>query len=162
MSGRPWVLIIWAAVACSAYGQARPVQESTSGTLSQLAWLAGTWSTSSRPGSATTFEERWTPPVGGAMLAVARSLKGDRMTGFEFLRIVEREGTLFYIAQPGGRPPTEFALTRITSDGATFENPAHDFPKMIRYRRLGNDVFEARVSDGTDTRAEIYLFARQP
>lgn len=155
-------LMMWLVVASSVFGQTPQGSRAVPGTLSQLAWLAGTWSTSSRPGAATTFEERWTPPAGGAMLAVARTLKGDRMTGFEFLRIVERDGSLFYIAQPGGRPPTEFALTRITSDGAIFENPAHDFPKMIRYRRLGNDVFEARVSDGTDTKAEVYLFARQP
>jgi hypothetical protein len=96
------------------------------------------------------------------MLAVARTLKGDRMTGFEFLRIVERDGSLVYIAQPGGRPPTEFALTRIASDGATFENPAHDFPKVIRYRRLDNGTLEARVSDGTDANAEVYLFTRHP
>ena len=96
------------------------------------------------------------------MLAVARTLKGGRMTGFEFLRIVERDGSLFYIAQPGGRPPTEFALTRLASDGATFENAAHDFPKMIRYTRQGNDTLEARVSDGTDAKAEVYVFRRQP
>jgi hypothetical protein len=38
-----------------------------------------------------SFEERWTPPA-GAMLAVSRTLKGDRMVAFEFLRIVERDG----------------------------------------------------------------------
>ena len=96
------------------------------------------------------------------MLAVARTLKSDRMTGFEFLRIVEREGSLVYVAQPGGRPPTEFALTRMTSDEATFENRAHDFPKMIRYTRKDNNTIEARVSDGTEANAEVYLFTRQP
>ncbi len=152
-----WVVIL----ALSAAGTSEAQRgQAAKGSLSELSWLAGTWSTAGSPGSAT-FEERWTPPAGGAMLAVARTLKGGRMTGFEFLRIVERDGSLVYIAQPGGRPPTEFALTRLASDGATFENPAHDFPKMIRYTRKGNDTLEARVSDGTDAKAEVYLFTRQ-
>ena len=96
------------------------------------------------------------------MLAVSRTLKGDRMTGFEFLRIVERNGGLVYIAQPGGRPPTEFVLTRISAESATFENPAHDFPKMIRYAKRPDGTLEARVSDGTDANAEVYVFMRQP
>jgi hypothetical protein len=123
-------------------------------TLTQLAWLAGTWSGDSGP---IAFEERWTPAAGGAMLAVSRTLKGDRMVAFEFLRIVERDGTLVYIAQPNGRPPTEFVLTAMTADSVTFENPAHDFPKMIRYSQRTDGSLEARVSDGGQ-KAEVYVF----
>ena len=126
--------------------------------LSQLAWLPGTWTGGGGP---VTFEERWTPPAGGAMLAVSRTLKGDRMVAFEFLRIVERDGGLIYIAQPEGRPPTEFPLTAITTDSATFENPAHDFPKMIRYAKRANGSLEARVSDGGQ-RGETFVFKRMP
>ena len=53
------------------------------------------------------------------------------MTTFEFLRIVEREGTLVYIAQPNGSPPTEFVLTEIGKDKAVFANPRHDSPQKI-------------------------------
>jgi hypothetical protein len=127
-------------------------------TVAQLAWLAGTWSGGDGP---VSFEERWTAPAGGAMLAVSRTLKGDRMVSFEFLRIVERDGSLVYIAQPGGRPPTKFALTAITADSATFENPAHDFPKMIRYRKRADGSLEARVSDGNQ-KAETFLFKKTP
>jgi hypothetical protein len=126
------------------------------GTLTQLAWLAGAWSGASGP---ITFEERWTPSAGGAMLAVSRTLKGDRMVAFEFLRIVERDGGLVYIAQPNGQPPTEFTLTAMTSDGATFENPTHDFPKMIRYTRRGDGSLEATVGDG-GKKTETFVFRR--
>ena len=54
------------------------------GTVAQLAWLAGTWSGGDGP---VSVEERWTLPAGGAMLAVSRTIKGDRMVAFEFLRI---------------------------------------------------------------------------
>ena len=120
-------------------------------TLTQLAWLAGTWAGGGGP---VTFEERWTPAAGGAMLAVSRTLKGDRMVAFEFLRIVERDGGLVYIAQPNGRPPTEFTLTAITADSATFENPMHDFPEddPIREarRRIARGSSQRRRSEGRD------------
>jgi hypothetical protein len=128
------------------------------GSLTALAWLAGTWTGTS---GQTRFEERWTPAAGGAMLSVSRTLKGDTMAGFEFLRIVERAGTLIYVAQPGGRPPTEFTMTALSPDSVTFENPLHDFPKMIRYARLADGRLEARVSGGAEA-AEVYVFTRQP
>ena len=127
------------------------------GTVAQLAWLAGTWSGGDGP---VSFEERWTPPAGGAMLAVSRTLKGDRMVAFEFLRIVERDGRLIYIAQPNGRPPTEFTLTAITADSVTFENPMHDFPKMIRYTKRADGGLEARVSDGGQ-KADTFVFTKR-
>ena len=126
--------------------------------IAQVAWIAGAWTGG---GNGVTLEERWTPPAGGTMLAVSRTLKGDRMVAFEFLRIVERDGGLVYVAQPNGRPPTDFALTEITDGSATFENPSHDFPKMIRYAKRADGTLEARVSDGGQ-RAEAFLFRRTP
>jgi hypothetical protein len=126
-------------------------------TLTPLTWLAGTWIGGDSP---VTVEERWTSPAGGAMLGVSRTIKGDRMVAFEFLRIVERDGTLVYIAQPDGRPPTEFTLTAISTDTATFENPTHDFPKMIRYSRRTDGSLEARVSGGGQ-KGETFVFKRQ-
>jgi uncharacterized protein DUF6265 len=123
-------------------------------TIAQLAWLAGTWTGADGP---VAFQERWTSPAGGAMLAVSRTLKGDRMVAFEFLRIVERDGSLLYIAQPNGRPPTEFMLTSIAADSVTFENPTHDFPKVIRYSKRADGSLEARVSDGGQ-KAEVFVF----
>jgi len=136
--------------------RAQGAKPSARGTLTQLAWLAGTWSGADGP---LAFEERWTPPGGGAMLAVSRTVKGERMVAFEFLRIIERDGSLVYIAQPNGRPPTEFTLTAITADSATFENPAHDFPKMIRYAKRSDGSLEARVSDGAQ-KAETFVFKK--
>ena len=95
------------------------------------------------------------------MLAVSRTIKDDRLAAFEFLRIVERDGSLVYIAQPNGRPPTEFALTRIGADSATFENPSHDFPKMIRYTRRPDGSLEARVSGAGGERPQTFIFTRQ-
>jgi len=145
------------ALACSALAMQERRQPARA-SISDVAWLAGTWRNDGKP---VVVEERWTTPAGGAMLAVSRTLKADRMVAFEYLRIVERDGGLVYIAQPNGRPPTEFVLTTLSAQAATFENPAHDFPKMIRYTLKPDGTLEARVSDGGQ-RGESFLFTRVP
>jgi hypothetical protein len=114
------------------------------GGISDLRWLAGNWTGTQ---GAATIEERWAPPSGGAMLAVARTVAGGRMTAFEFLRVVERDGGLVYVAQPGGRQPVEFVLTELGPGVAVFENPAHDFPQTIRYAlQQDGAALEAQIS----------------
>ena len=94
------------------------------------------------------------------MLAVSRTLKANQLLAFEFLRIVERDGGLVYVAQPGGRPPTDFVLTRLANRSATFENPAHDFPKVIQYSLQSDGTLEATVGDGRQ-KVQRFTFTRE-
>lgn len=94
------------------------------------------------------------------MLAVSRTIVGGRLTEFEFLRIVERDGRLVYVAQPNGRPPTEFAMTRLDSTSVTFENPEHDFPKMIRYNARADGALVASVAGAAGQGERSWVFAR--
>jgi len=98
----------------------------------KLSWIAGHWT--GQMGRAV-IEEHWLPAAGDAMLGVSRTVAGPRMIEFEFLRIVQKDGETFYIAQPGGRAATEFKLTSATETKAVFENPAHDHPKIITYEK---------------------------
>lgn len=160
-------MILLFALMCGVGMGAQTARPPARATIAQVAWIAGVWSGEAGPvkdrgvgAPGVKIEERWTPAAGGAMLAVSRTLRGDRMIAFEFLRIVERDGGLVYIAQPNGRPPTEFVLTEIAKESATFENPAHDFPKMIRYTMRSDGTLEARISDGGQ-RAETFAFRRR-
>jgi hypothetical protein len=101
--------------------------EPAKATIADMTWLAGAW------GATASTEERWSPPKGGAMLGVSRTVKGEKMVAFEYLRIVERDGGLVYVAQPGGRPPTEFVLTELDEKRAVFVNPRHSYPQRIVY-----------------------------
>ena len=91
--------------------------------LGDLAWIAGSWITD--PGE-LRFEEHWTQPAENALLGMSRTLAGDRMVFFEYLRIEADGDALFYVAQPKGRPPTRFRLTSWDGSEAIFENPEHD------------------------------------
>jgi len=127
--------------------------------IGRIAWLGGVWIGT---GGQTTVEERWTPPSGGSMLATARTLQNGVMSAFEFLCISERDGGLVYTAMPNARtPPTDFVLTSITDDSATFENPAHDFPKVIRYTRLPDGSLQTSVGGGANGPTEIVTLKRQ-
>jgi hypothetical protein len=88
-------------------------------TLAALSWMAGSFQT--EPAAGVTTEEHWSQPGGGAMIGMGRTVKGGRMVSFEYLRIVERADGVFYIAQPGGRAPTEFRLTRLSPTEVVFE-----------------------------------------
>jgi hypothetical protein len=106
-------------------------------------WLTGLWIIDS---GGSRVEEHWTSAVGGLMLGVSRTIKNDRVVAFEFLRIERRGDFLVYIAQPQGNPPTEFKLSSATADQLVFENPQHDFPKKILYRRNKDGSVTAEVS----------------
>ena len=122
--------------------------ESKAISIDSLAWLAGCWTYDGRePGSI----EHWLPPAGGAMLAVTRVIRDERMVSYEFLRVEEtRDGTLRLIASPVGQATTAFDLTHIESRAVVFENPEHDFPQRISYRLLDKDRLVARAEADND------------
>jgi len=116
--------------------------EPAKATIADMGWLSGAWIGTKRTSS---VEERWSPPKGGAVLGVSRTVRRGKMVGFEFLRIVERDGGLVYVAQPGGRPPTEFVLTKLDKQRATFVNPRHDYPQRIVYELSKEGVLTASI-----------------
>ncbi len=115
-----------------------PMPPTAKALIGDISWLSGAWTGARGTNNAISFEERWSPAKGGAMLAISRTVSREKMSAFEFLRIVERDGSLIYIAQPNGATATEFFLTELTAKRAVFDNPRHDYPKRIVYE-LGAD-----------------------
>lgn len=114
----------------------------TAGTMARLDWLSGRWCADH---GEETVEELWLPPRANMLLGLSRTYTDAVNVSFEYLRIVESDGVLEYLAQPGGRPPTAFRLA-VSGDGwLRFENPEHDFPQRIEYRRLGERL-EAEIA----------------
>lgn len=110
-------------------------REATAQVIGDLGWLAGAWTTVE--GDPRT-EERWSPPSGGTMLGTSRTIAGEGTVFFEYLRIEAVDGSLTYFASPKGScPPIAFPLAASGADWVRFENPEHDDPKAITYRREG-------------------------
>ena len=127
--------------------------------ISELSWISGDWQ--SPPGGRAQTEEHWTLPAGGSMLGMSRTVAGARTAEFEFLRIEQRDDGIYYVAQPKGRcPATDFKLTRVTAEEAVFENPTHDFPKRIIYRKPDGDTLTAIIDAGEGTKQMTFPFRR--
>ena len=124
----------------------------------RLAWMTGCWAF--RDARGRLVEEQWSSPRAGVMFGYSRTTRAsnggaaDTLLLYETTRIYEAsDGALVFAASPSGQQPDEF---RWKSDlaslekGVTFENPAHDFPQRVIYRRVGGsgDSLVARV-EGT-------------
>jgi Domain of unknown function (DUF6265) len=87
-------------------------------------------------------------PSGGTMLGMSRTIRGGRTTEFEFLQIKEISGKLAYVAKPSGQAEATFPLKSMTEAEIVFENPAHDFPQRVVYRKGADGSVTARI-EGT-------------
>ncbi len=111
--------------------------------IDALGWIAGCWQAEGGPAGAG---EWWMPPAGGMLLGMSRTPRPGRSAMFEFMRIEQAaDGSIALLAQPLGRPETRFAAREHGADGAVFENPAHDFPQRVIYRRDGAARIAARI-----------------
>ena len=128
-------------------------------TLADLAWLTGDWQTA--PGGKAQIEEHWTQAAGASMMGMGRTVVGDKTREFEYLRIEQRADGIYYVAHPNGRcPGTDFKLTRGSATEAVFENPQHDFPKRITYRKGADDTLMATTDGGEGTKSISFAYRR--
>lgn len=132
-------------VALYRHPQDIPMPTAFKAKIGDMAWLSGNWSGSRGTNGSITFEERWSPAKGGSMLAISRTFSRDRLGAFEYLRILEKNGGLIYVAQPNGSEPTEFVLTELKDKRAVFDNPRHDYPKRIVYELAKDGSLTATI-----------------
>jgi hypothetical protein len=124
-------------------GAARSSPESA---VANLSWLAGCWAS---VGGEFGTGEVWTPPAGGTMLGLSRTVRDGRTVEFEFMQIREiAPGQLAFVAHPSGQAEAAFPLVRSGPRELVFEDPAHDFPQRVIYRLLEPDRLHARI-EGT-------------
>ncbi|MGH9674877.1 MAG: DUF6265 family protein [Bryobacteraceae bacterium] len=124
--------------------------------IKSLGFLAGCWEGRFGP---VVMEEQWMKPAGGTMLGIGRVVKGDRAVHTEFLRLVEKEGKIAYIAHPSqNAAPTVFPLTKLTETEVVFENPKHDFPQRISYTRQPNGDVLAQIDGVQNGKPRVEKF----
>ena len=130
-------------------------------TLRDIAWLAGDWQIAS---ATQCVEEVWTAPSSNVLIGMSRTIAAGRTTSFEFMRIEARADGIYYVAQPGGKPPVDFKLASDSAAELVFVNPGHaDHLKRLIYRREADGRLTARIEgeNGGKAFAEDYPY-RQP
>ena len=129
--------------------------------VQDLAWMSGCWaSVAGEPGSGET----WTSPAGGTLLGVSRTVKGGKTVAHELMQIRESgPGQIAFIALPSGQSEASFPLVRLSGQEAVFENPQHDFPQRVIYRR-DKDLLTGRIEGriGGEAKAIDFPMRSQP
>lgn len=120
-----------------------------------LDWISGHWCSAD---GAEHVEEQWLPARAGMLIGVGRTIEGERTVTFEFMRIASTDQGLAFIAQPNGAPPITFPWTAGGADWARFENRAHDFPRLVEYRRSGNELHARIAGPGKDGKESSFSF----
>ena len=105
--------------------------------IRDVGWLAGCWEVTRGNRHVT---EQWTSADGGTMLGVSRTIDNGKTSEYEFVVIREADGRLEYVAKPSRQPEAIFTSVRVTRDEVIFENPQHDFPTRIHYRRQADGL----------------------
>jgi ketosteroid isomerase-like protein len=141
-------------LAKEAAGSAEVLAAKAADPAARLAWLAGAWVGTTDKGE--HVEEQWLAPGGSTMIGSGRSTKDDKTVFFEHLRVVVKDGKLVYVAQPLGKPPTEFVEAAGAAGEIVFENKAHDWPKRISYKRT-SDGLSVRVEGDAGQPAEAWM-----
>lgn len=104
----------------------------------RLGWLAGYWLSCE---DGREVSETWSDPRGDLVLGTSMT-SGANGTAWEQMRIAPSTrgmlDSLSFYAQPSGQGAAEFPLVRARGTEAVFENPSHDFPQRIIYRRDGD------------------------
>lgn len=123
--------------------------------VAEPSWMAGEWMEAKGDAWA---EEFWTHPRGGIMIGAGRTGKGEKLTGWEAMRIVRgTDGKLSFVAQPGGAPPSSFPMVSQGNREIVFANPAHDYPQKIRYWR-DDAGLNAEISLIDGSKAQRFAF----
>jgi hypothetical protein len=115
-------------------------------TLADMAWFAGSWSGTGLGG---VTHEAWSPAAGGAMMGMFRLVKDGKIVFYEFLTLVEHEGSLL------------LKLKHFNADLTGWEEKADS----VKFRLLQIAPAVARFSGLTFTRVddntlEIFLAIR--
>jgi hypothetical protein len=156
MLGRIAAVLVLLSVTMSTRARAQ-----TQDAVAQLSWVAGCWQQRT-PERHRVIEEQWMVPRARTMFGMSRTVRGDSVAEFEHLKIVERNGHAVYHAEPSGQRPAEFEARVVSDTLVVFENPTHDFPQRVSYRRRGADSLIARI-EGTragQTRGVDFPYAR--
>jgi len=136
-----WCLLLTIAIAgMTSLSRTSAAQESG---VAGLQWISGCWV--SDDGKERT-EEFWLKPAGQSMIGLSRTIAGGKTVFVEYAQIAEAKGEIAYTVSLGmGARPVSFKLIKSSESEAVFENPTHDFPQRIIYRRESKDSLFARI-----------------
>ena len=131
--------------------------------LSQFEFMLGTWRAEFPTGA---FCESWTKESDTKFTGAAYTIRDGDSTlsetlSLEILNDGVHEG-VYYIALPVLQDTTYFQFVAGTNEDAEFQNPEHDFPQRIAYKKVSEDELFVVVDnlDQTTDKQLVFNFKR--
>lgn len=115
-------------------------------TLNDLKWLAGCWEIN-QADEKVLISEQWMLPASDSMLGMSRTIRNDKMSAYELMRIIQKETEIFYIVRPSTKPDdVTFKLVEWKANEVSFERAGDEFPSKIIYKLIKKDSMTAYLS----------------
>lgn len=122
--------------------------------INELDWIIGKWTSTSGSESMTEY---WRKEA-DVLIGEAWFISFDDTISTEQLKIITRGNDIFYIASPSDQMTTEFKLKQLNENEVLFENPDHDFPKKIYYKRISTDSLYAKIEGLINEQPQVMEF----
>ncbi|HRG18244.1 MAG TPA: DUF6265 family protein [Flavobacterium lutivivi] len=114
--------------------------------IDKMSWLEGSWENKLPEG---TLTETWQKINDSTYSGQTLFIKEKDTIHFEEIVLSQKGETLFYTPTVKGQnndEPIEFKLTNSTENEFIFENPKHDYPQKIAYKKLNANNLVATIS----------------
>ena len=114
--------------------------------LEKMNWLIGSWEQALPEGILT---ETWTKENDSTYSAKSFYIKQKDTIHMESIVLTQKKEELLYRATVKGQnndEPVTFTMTSDAANAFTFENPAHDYPQKIMYKKVASDRLIAVIS----------------
>jgi hypothetical protein len=111
--------------------------------------LIGTWMLTD-----SSQYEQWQRNMDGSFRSRMFSIEGNDTAIAEEVSIYEADQKWHFKVTVNGQnkgEPVVFSSTKLTESTVQFENPEHDFPKLVNYEVLPNNHMRAFIASSTDT-----------
>jgi hypothetical protein len=108
-------------------------------------FLQGTWKMDGKE-----IYEHWDKLNNYSMKGVSYAIDDEQIVIFEYLEMLSDNDIVIYVATAvGENDGLGIAFTMTRSDSIfSFENPQHDFPKIITYQKISDNEMTVKISDG--------------
>ncbi len=127
--------------------------------LEKAEWFIGTWQNQSVDG---LYTETWNLKNDSVYEGVSTVVVNQKDTVFyESITLEQKNKELFYnvsVKDQNQGAPVSFKLTSVSKGILVFENPTHDFPTKITYRRIAVDSLVASISGKVDGKEKVIEF----
>lgn len=129
-----------------------------------LAWIEGDWIYNSETG---TITESWVKDSDSSYSGEGKFMdKSGNVKSSERIKLNQRDGVLWYvpvISNQNGGNPVYFKQVSVSPTEIIFENPDHDYPQRIIYKKISDTAMTAIVEGKVDDQPykQEYLYIRK-